>query len=148
MLAEHRELATFYIGSQLFGIPVLDIEDIINPQEIFLVPLAPPDIGGVINLRGRVVTALDLRVRLGIGKTPLDRAMNVVIARGAHLYSLLVDSAGDVLNLPVADFETHPPTLEKHWAAVSSGIFRLENQLLVVLDIASLLSFAGSEEDS
>lgn len=148
VLAGETELATFWLGDQLFGIPVLQVQDVLNEQKIYSVPLAPPDVAGGINLRGRIVTAIDLRCRLALPAKEPTRCMNVVVEFEDDLYSLLVDSSGDVMSLPSSRFESNPPTLETRWKRVSSGIFRLESQLLVVLDVPSLLSFPEAGQDS
>lgn len=140
---ELREFDSFVIGGQLFGIPVLQVRDVLRPQPITRIHLAPVEIAGSLNLRGRIVTALDIRHRLGL--PPIEnasKAMNIVVDHGGELYSLLVDAIGDVLSVKASAFEALPPTLDPRWREVTSGIYRLEGGLLVVLDIVRLLDLA------
>jgi len=137
---------TLTVADQLFGIPVLKVRDILGPQRITHVPLAPPEVAGALNLRGRIVTAIDVRTRLGL--SPLKEAksgMSVVVDTHGELYSLIVDKIGDVMSLSSSDYERNPATLDPRWQEVSEGIYRLKDCLLVVLDVARLLR-QGEEE--
>jgi len=139
-------LVTLTVADQLCGIPVLAVRDILGEQVITRIPLAPPEIAGSLNLRGRIVTAIDLRRRLQLPPAPQDQTrMSVVAEQGGELYALLVDSVSEVLSLDGSLFERNPPTLEKTWARFSTGIFRLDGRLLVVLDVARLLALAGED---
>jgi len=148
MTGETSDLVTMTIAGQLFGIPVLQVQDVLNPQRITRIPLAPPEVAGSLNLRGRVVTVIDLRSCLGMPPLPDVRSnrMSIVVDYQGELYSLLVDQIGEVLSLPNNDFEHNPPTLEKRWRAIALGIYRLNQKLLVVLDVARLLSIVNTEE--
>lgn len=131
---------TMVVANQIFGIPVLKVQDVLGPQRIAHVPLAPPEILGSLNLRGRIVTAVDARTRLGV--KPLDnktQSMSVVVEHEGELYSIVVDKVGEVMSLPAADFERNPSTLDPRWQEVSDGIYRLQGNLLVVLDVARFL---------
>jgi len=140
-----KEFVTVEIGGQRFGIPVLLVQDILGPCRITRIPLSPPEVAGALNLRGRIVTAIDMRPRLGLARRkPGDGEMNVVIDLGSELYSLVVDSVGEVLGVPVSAYERNPATLDPKWAGVSDGIFRLPDGLLVVLDVGRLLAFEGA----
>jgi purine-binding chemotaxis protein CheW len=131
------------VADQLCGVPVLAVRDILGAQVITRIPLAPPEIAGSLNLRGRIVTAIDLRQRLHLPPAPPNQArMSVVAEQGGELYALLVDSVSEVLSLDASQFERNPPTLEKTWATFSTGIFRLDGRLLVVLDVSKLLALA------
>jgi purine-binding chemotaxis protein CheW len=137
-----REFVTMYIDKQLFGIPVLQVQDVLGQQKITRVPLAPREVAGSLNLRGRIVTAIDVRIRLGL--PPLkDKAsgndMSVVVDLGGEFYSLLVDQVGEVMNLPASDYEKTPATLDERWREVSDGVYRLKDTLLIVLDVKRLL---------
>src|SRR3546814_5533025 len=102
------------VGGQLFGIPVLHAQDVLNPQRIVRIPLAPKAIAGSLNLRGRIVTAIDLRSCLGLEPcAEPSGSMSVVTERDGELYSLLVDSVGEVMTLPPETFEPTPPTLRQ-----------------------------------
>ena len=136
----HDDFVTMRLDNQIFGIPVLAVQDVLRGQRIAPVPLAPKEIAGSMNLRGRIVTVMDLRVRLGmqvVAYTP--KTMSVVVEHGGELFSLLVDSVGDVLNLPKAQFEQSPANLAPCWRDVSSGVYKLKNDLLVIIDVASLM---------
>lgn len=136
------QLVTVKVGSQLFGIPVLDIEDIIGPQNVTQIPRASRIIEGALNLRGRIVTAIDMRRRLGLGgEGPRGAHMNVVIERNGDLYSLVVDEVGEVLSLEDSALEPHPPTMAVATREVSSGIHRLDHALMVALDVERVLDF-------
>jgi purine-binding chemotaxis protein CheW len=140
---EQQVLVTLTVADQLCGVPVLAVRDILGEQAITRIPLAPPEIAGSLNLRGRIVTAIDLRRRLHLPLAPADQPrMSVVAEQGGELYALLVDQVSEVLSLDAAQFERNPPTLEKTWAAFSTGIFRLDGRLLVVLDVSKLLALA------
>lgn len=134
---------TMTIAGQLFGISVLQVQDVLGPQRLTRVPLAPPEVAGSLNLRGRIVTAIDVRTRLGLPPRPEGmKGMSVVVDLGGELYSLLIDQVGEVLTLDKEDFESNPPTLDPRWREVSRGIYRLKEQLLVVIDIAQLLNLS------
>lgn len=135
-----EDFVTVTIADQLFGVPVLRVQDVLGPQQITKIPLAPPEVAGALNLRGRIVTAIDLRRRLKLDPRPGDDpGMSVVVDFGGELYSLNVDTVGEVLSLSVDDFDSNPSTLNAVWRSVSAGIFRLKEELLVVLDVERLL---------
>ena len=134
---ENQVLVTLTVAGQLCGVPVL------AEQTITRVPLAPPEIAGSLNLRGRIVTAIDLRRRLRLPAAPPGQPrMSVVAEQGGELYALLVDQVSEVLSLDASCFERNPPTLEKTWADFSTGVFRLDERLLVVLDVSRLLALS------
>lgn len=137
-----KEFVTFYIGEQLFGIHVLQVQDILSNVRTTRIPLAPPEITGSLNLRGRIVTAINVRLRIGL--PPLQgkhSGMSIVVDHHGELYSLMVDSVGEVMPLQAADFERSPPTISQRLKEYSEGIYRLEDRLLVVLNIDHLLDF-------
>ncbi|HBR70007.1 MAG TPA: chemotaxis protein CheW [Rhodospirillaceae bacterium] len=136
------DFLTILIAKQRFGIPVMQVQDVLGEQSVTTIPLAPPEVAGSLNLRGRVVTAIDVRCRLGLDPCNDDEAtgMSVVVEHDSELYSLIIDRVGDVLTLNDAQFESNPPTLDPLWREVSGGIFRLEKELLVVLDVPKLLN--------
>ncbi len=141
-----EEFVTFTIAGQLFGIPVLQIQDVLSSYHITPIPLAPPEITGSLNLRGRVVTAIDVRLRLGLPPRPSDvDSMSIVAENGGELYSLMVDSVGEVLALSQSAYERNLPTLDAKFRAFSDGIYRLDDQLLVVLDVNRLLDYDRSD---
>jgi purine-binding chemotaxis protein CheW len=135
------DFVTFTIAGQLFGIPVLFVQDVLRPQPVTRVYKAPPEVAGLLNLRGRIVTAIDIRHPLGLPRAgkPSEQ-MSIAVELGGDLYSFLVDSVGDVLSLADAEVEPPPATLNPRWREVSDNIYRLEGRLLVVLNIARLLA--------
>lgn len=135
-----RALVSVVCGGQLFGIEVAHVRDVLAPPPMTRVPLAPAGVAGLLNLRGRIVVALDLRTRLGLAAAPGDaRRMSVVVEYKGELYSLLIDSVGEVLRLEGDAAEPNPVTLDPAWRDVSAGIYRLDGALLVELDIAAVL---------
>jgi len=138
---------TFIVADQMFGIPILNVQDILSPDRIAPVPLAPKEVKGSINLRGRIVTVIDVRVRLGMDPVEFDTdTMGVTVEHGPDLYTLLVDQIGDVVSLDHELFERNPATLDAEWREFCAGVYRLDGQLMVVLDIERLLdiSYEGS----
>lgn len=135
-----HEFVTMTISGQVFGIPVLQVQDVLGPQKITRVPLAPKEVAGSLNLRGRIVTAIDVRTRLELPPRDANvKNMSVVVDLNGELYSLIVDQVGEVLSLPSNDYEKNPATLDDRWREVSDGIYRLAESLLVVLDVKKLL---------
>ncbi len=200
---ERSEFVTFNIADQLFGIPVLIVQDILLPENIASIPLAPPEVRGSINLRGRIVTVVDVRVRLGLERRDIASAksaaqleqrivdeaaeaeakiveaggqpksdeenaaaaeeraheaieaakrkrrehmMAVTVEHNNDLYTLLVDSVGDVIPLSKKSYEGNPSTLDPLWREFASGVYRLDHQLMVVLDVDRLLDLKGDSK--
>ena len=138
-------LVTMRVDSQLFGIPVQHVRDVLKEQKVARIPLAYPEIAGSINLRGRIVTVINLRERLKLGPKKDDKPyMFVVVERNHELYSLMVDSVGDVMNIPHAQIEKSPANLSASWRDVASGINRLEGELLVIIDPKALLDIGNN----
>jgi len=141
--SENQNFVTLMIAGQLFGIPVLSVQDVLGPQRITRIPLAPPEVAGALNLRGRIVTAVDVRRRLNLPpREDNGTGMSVVVEHRGEPYSLMIDSVGEVMELPTASFEPNPPTLNPRWRQVSAGIYRLEGRLMLVLEVDKLLDFA------
>ncbi len=140
--AETCSYVTLMLGEQLCGVPVLVVRDVLAGQTIARIPLAPPEVAGNLNLRGRIVTAIDLRQRLRLPPRAADaKPMSVVTEQGSELYALLVDHVSEVVSLRRADMEANPPTLPPIWNDHSLGIYRINDRLMVVLDVARLLQF-------
>ncbi len=145
-IGNSQEFVTFTIAGQLFGIPVLQVQDVLSSYHITPIPLAPPEITGSLNLRGRVITAIDVRIRLGLPRRAAGADnMSIVAENGGELYSLMVDAVGEVLALSPSAFERNLPTLDAKFRAFSEGIYRLDDQLLVVLDVNRLLDYERSD---
>lgn len=147
------EHVTILVGGQLFGIPIARVHDVFVTGEMTRVPLAPPEVAGLLNLRGRVITAVDLRTRLGVpapagpasagpvsAGTASAGRMAVGIELGSEHYGLLVDEVGEVLRLGPDSRHDSPAHLAGRWAELSTGIHRLADRLLVVLDVDRVLS--------
>lgn len=136
-----HEFLTFMLGGQMCGIPVKQVNDVLVPQRITRAPLSPPAVEGLMNLRGRIVTAVDMRRCLGQGPREDDsRKMNVVVEDNGEMFSLIIDSIGDVLRLDASAQDDIPVTLGAAWREVVTAVYKLETQLLVILDVASLLA--------
>ncbi len=140
-----QEYVTVTIAGQLFGIPVLQVHDVLGSIQLTNIPLAPMEVAGALNLRGRIVTCIDVRKRLGLpASTEVGQRMSVVVEHHGEPYALLIDNVGEVLSLKTDQLEMNPATLDHRWREVSSGIYRMEGKLLVILQIDRLLDFAGS----
>ena len=136
---------TLNVAGQLCGVPVSAVRDVLRQQPISPVPLAPPDVAGNLNLRGRIVTAIDLRRRLQLPPAPPgSQPMAVVTENNGELYALLVDQVCEVLSPDSNRFEPNPQTLPAAWTNYSTGLFRLENALMIVLDLSRLLALSAA----
>jgi len=143
--AHVTEYVTVLIGEQLFGLPISRVQDVFMPDRLTRVPLSSPEIAGVLNLRGRIVTAIDMRRRLGMGpRTDGRPSMAVGIELKGESYGLLIDTVGEVLKLADNTREPNPVNLDQHLARVSAGVHRLEGQLMVILDVERVLE-TGSD---
>ncbi len=138
--AAQQEFVSMRLNGQLFGISVMAVQDVMRKQPIAPVPLSPKVIAGSINVRGRIVTALDMRTRLGLGPVEDgDKVMKVVVEYQGELYAFIVDSVGDVLSLPMKQFEKVPSNMDGAWRALAAGVFKLDEELLVILDVARVI---------
>jgi purine-binding chemotaxis protein CheW len=141
------EFVTVQIGEQWFGIPINRVHDVFRPQRLTRVPLSHPNIAGVLNLRGRIVTMIDCRSRLGLAPRASDApSMAAGVERNGEFYGLVIDAVGEVLNLSPAAVGANPVNLDPKWRAISKGVYRLEGRLLVVLDVDALLDFTNKRE--
>lgn len=135
---------TLTIADQLCGIPVAAVRDILREQPITWIPLAPPEVAGSLNLRGRIVTAIDLRKRLALPPAPTgSHPMSVVTEHEGEFYALLVDRVCDVLNPDPNCFEENLLTLPQVWAQYCAGVYRLDSKLLLLLNLKKLLAFTA-----
>lgn len=138
--AAEQAYLTMTLDGQLCGVPVLRVRDVLAKQTIARIPLAPSEVAGNLNLRGRIVTAIDLRQRLRLPPRPSGkRPVCVVTEHGPELYALIVDQVLEVVTLEAASLEPNPPTLSPVWAAHSRGIHRVAERLMAVLDVDMLL---------
>jgi purine-binding chemotaxis protein CheW len=141
------EYVTATVGGQLFGLPISRVQDVFAPDRLTRVPLAPPEIAGLLNLRGRIVTAIDLRKRFGLDALAGDAPrMAVGVEWKGESYGLLIDAIGEVLKLQTSDREDNPVNLDPGLARVSAGVHRLDGKLLVVLDVDRVLDIAPRSE--
>jgi purine-binding chemotaxis protein CheW len=144
---ERKQFVTISVGNQLFGLPILQVRDVFIVTEMTPIPLAPPSVAGLFNLRGRVITVLSLRNMLGF--EPADSVENETIAIGiewcGESFGLLVDQVHEVMELAEARRDINPINLDKRWTTLSAGVHRLDSQLLVELSLDSLFNDLSSK---
>lgn len=137
------EYVTARVGGQLFGLPIAHVHDVFKPQRATRVPLAPAQVSGILNLRGRIVTLVDLRSRIGLpARTDGWQSMAIGVELQGESWGLLVDSVGEVMKLSRHDLQPNPANLEDNYARVAAGLFQLDRELLVVLDVERVLEFS------
>ena len=140
------EFVTVLIADQLFGLPISRVHDVFMVDRLTRVPLAPPEIAGILNLRGRVVTMIDMRRRLDLPAREEGRGnMAVGIEHRGESYGLLIDSVGEVLKISAASRDPNPVNLDPRWARVAEGVVQLEDRLMVVLDVERVLELKTLE---
>jgi purine-binding chemotaxis protein CheW len=136
-----ESFVTFSIAGQLFGVPVTQVQDILTPDAVAPVPGGPAEVRGLINLRGRIVTVIDMRTRLALPPARGESTgMCVTVESGGEPYTLFVDSVGDVIHLPLAQRESIPATLDAVWRDVADAVYRTDQGLLVALHIDRLMA--------
>ena len=134
------QYVTVFIGGQLLGLPIHKVHDVFVPESMTRVPLSAPEVAGVLNLRGRIVTAINMRRRLGLPQREGNHGiMAVGIEYRGESYGLIIDEVGEVLNLDAAGREANPANLDGRWAEISGGVHRLSGQLMVILDVERVL---------
>jgi purine-binding chemotaxis protein CheW len=134
------EYVTAMIGGQLFGLPIARVQDVFMPERLTRVPLTSPEVAGILNLRGRIVTVIDMRCQLGLPKREGEQpSLAVGIEYRGESYGLLIDDIGEVLKLPASGLQSNPVNLDTRLAHMSAGVHRLEAQLLVILDVDRVL---------
>lgn len=144
-MADEHQYCTFFLDGYYFGIDVLQVQEVIRYQQMTRAPLAHPVVRGLINLRGQIVTALDLRRRLDLPeRTNGTIPVNVVVHTADGAVSLLVDEIGDVLTVPESAFERPPETLQGKTRDVIRGAYKLEQRLLLILDTQELLGITAT----
>jgi purine-binding chemotaxis protein CheW len=141
------EYVTATVGGQLFGLPISRVQDVFIPDRLARVPLSPPEIPGLLNLRGRIITAIDMRRRLGLAAgTKRDTQLAIGIEYKGESYGLMIDAIGEVLKLPAASREDNPVNVDARLAHVAAGVHRLEGRLLIVLDVDRVLEVGARAE--
>jgi purine-binding chemotaxis protein CheW len=134
---------TVVTGGQLFGLRLDRVRDVFVPRGLSEVPLAPPEVAGLLNLRGRIVTAIDLRRRLGLPpRSDGGAPVAVGLEERGELFGLIVDRVGDVLWLKGSSYDANPVNLDKRWAKLCAGVHRLDQGLMVVLDVDKVLDLS------
>jgi len=144
MLGEDQEYVTVTVSDQLFGLPIDRVHDVFIASALTDVPLAPRETVGLLKLRGRVVTAMCLRRRLGLPDAEKGREMAVGLEHQGESYGLLVDQVGEVMKMSTETLEPNPVHMDPRWGRLSRGVHRLDDKLLIVLDVDSVLDL-GSE---
>src|SRR4051794_19799542 len=141
------EFVTVTVAGQLLGLPISRVHDVFVVSEMTTVPLAPGEIAGLLNLRGRVVTAVSLRRRLGLNDIyEGSRRMAVGLENQGEAYGLLVDDVGEVLKLDPDEMQPNPVHMDRGWVGLSQGVHQLRDQLLIVLDVDAVLAFETERE--
>jgi purine-binding chemotaxis protein CheW len=136
------DYVTFTTAGQLFGLPIERVRDVFTPANITRVPLAGPEISGLLNLRGRIITVIDLANLLDLEAPERSGAQMVIgIERGSESFGILVDRVGEVLSLSDADREPTPLNLDHTLDGIAAGVFRLDDRILVTLDADCALDF-------
>jgi len=144
-IEQPRQYSTFYVSDLFFGIDVLNVQEVLRYQEMTKVPLAPDVIEGLINLRGQIVTAVDLRKRLNV--TPRDTGhtpMNIVVRSEEGAVSLLVDEISDVLQVNNASYEPPPQNLPEEQRELIEGLYKLDGRLLLILNTEKVLQIKAN----
>lgn len=136
-----RQFSTFFIADRLYGIEVTKVQEIVKPMEMTEVPLAPPHISGLINLRGQVATAIGIRQLFGSPEGADANLMNVVCNMDSHLISLQVDKIGDVMEVDEAAFEPTPQTVPENTRRFLDGVYKTGEKLLSIIDIEKIAKF-------
>lgn len=133
------QYTTFYIGERLYGIDVLKVQEVTRAMPMSPVPLAPKYVHGLINLRGQIATAIGLRELFNLEQASVDDQMNIVCSIGGVLFSLIVDKIGDVIEVPKKDFESTPQTVSGEVRKYMTGVYKLPDQLLSIIDIETII---------
>ncbi|MEM9200413.1 MAG: chemotaxis protein CheW [Actinomycetota bacterium] len=146
------QVCTFRLGELLFGVDVLDVQEVLYHADITPVPHAPEAVSGLINLRGQIATTLDLRTRLGEmtddSDEPNPNPTHVVVRSSYEPVSLLVDRIGDVLDIEADRFEEPPPTMHDEATQAILGAYRLDDEILLILDVDHLIELELPTEES
>lgn len=140
MAGDTNDYITVWIGDQLFGLQILRVQDVFMPVSVTKVPQSAPEIAGVLNLRGRIVTVIDMRRKLGLApREDGENSLAVGVELNGESYGLVIDSVGDVLVLDNSTLEANPANLDPRWSKISNGVHRLDGRLMVILDVERVL---------
>ncbi len=145
---EKNQYVMMQVDGQLFGMRVDGIEDILLPQKITPIPLAPDEVLGSLNLRGRIVTAIDLKRKLGISSKDIgDSYRSAVVEHKGELYSIIVDEVSEVLSIGVSEIAHNPENLSESWKSISEGVYSFKDKLMIILNVQKLLYAEKQEEE-
>ena len=140
-MEDSQEFCAFLLNGLLFGVPIDDVQEVLRYQTVTFVPCAPRAIRGLINLRGRITTAIDLRARLEMPPFPDDHPMNVVVrSSDGEVVSLLVDQIDDIIRVPEERFEKAPDTLSRNARELVLAAYKLDKRLLLTLDTERIVN--------
>lgn len=142
-----RQLCTCRVGELLLGIDVLIIQEVLHHSEVTEIPRTSPAIAGLINLRGQIATAIDLRVRLGVERTEGNDDVQIVVRHHGEPVSLLVDEIGDVMTVDIDIFEPPPETITGVARDIVTGAYKLEDELLLTFDVDRAISASNSQTE-
>ena len=146
MRADERTFASCRVGDLLVGVEVDAVQEVTSTAELTTVPLAPPMVSGLLNLRGQIVTAIDLRRSLQLAERPADeRSITLILRAEGGSIGLLVDAVGDVLNVGEEDFEMPPATLRGPLRELITGAYKLDRDLLLVLNTGRIVEDCNGE---
>ena len=145
-MSESKQYCTFFLNNDMFGVEVLKVQEVLRLQEMTRIPLASPVVRGLLNLRGHIVTTLDMRQRLGMEPASGDDSLvtNIVIQTEQGLVSLLVDRIGDVVEVTDEAYEEAPPTVQGRLAGLVPGVYKLKDRLLMIFDIEKIVAFEAA----
>jgi purine-binding chemotaxis protein CheW len=143
------QIVGFQVGRETYGVPITSLHEIVRVPEITAVPDAPDYMEGVINLRGKIVSVIDLRKRFGEPKKALNRRNRILVVEyGGRLSGLIVDSASEVIKIPAAEIEPSPATLQEGGLNFVTGLGKYRGRLIVLLDMAKLLEGGARKEQA
>ena len=141
-----KQLSTFMIAGRMYGIDVRTVQEVVKPMKMTKVPLAPEFVKGLINLRGQLATAIDLRHLFNLPETDKSESMNVVCQTGGSAISLLVDEIGDVIEIDPDVLEPTPPTIAREIKKFMSGVYKVSDTLLSVIDLSGILKHINNSK--
>ena len=145
---QELHIVGFQVGRETYGVPITSLHEIVRVPEITAVPDAPDYMEGVINLRGKIVSVIDLRKRFGEPKKALNRRNRIlVVEHGGRLSGLIVDSASEVIKIPVADVEASPTAMQDGGLNCVTGLGKYHGRLIVLLDMTKLLENGGVRKE-
>lgn len=140
-VSQTKKLVTFTVADQLFGISINKVQDILVPERIAPIPLAPTQVRGAINVRGKIVTVIDVRARLELDPAAdADKGTALTVEHNSGLYTLLVDKVGDVVEVPDSDGSVTFAMPDRQWRDIAAGIVKMEDAVIVVMDVDRFLA--------